>query len=201
MKQLNCDFFQMMIEFDVKNFKRKEFGDEAGIKLRKKATFTANIGSRNKKFKEHAHITLGFNDEKGILKLEFIPQGLEGEDTQEPYLDNIGKWFAKFFKDEVIADMWVVFKYNRTYESLVPLEYPVLSKHELLKGAEIAGYEITFPPESHIHRASISSREKALLLFLDAKFKLNLDEFEFHQAIQGFSPFAESLVRKKETEK
>lgn len=202
MKQLNCDFLQLTIRFDEKKFKRKELSHEAELKGKKNSGFTALVGSRTKTRKEHAHVYLYFDGEDSILKLDFVPESHTGnKDTDEPYIETIGEWFAKFFYEDVIADVMVVFKYTDNYESVMPIHYPLLIKNGLLKGAEIAGYEIAFPTESLISRASISSNEKTLLVILNAKFKLDLSDFEVHDAIERFSVYAKALVEKKEAKK
>jgi hypothetical protein len=200
MKQLNCDYLQMTIGFDEKEFKRKEFLLETKLKPKDLKGITTTIGSKNNKKKEHAHLFLSLNGEKSLLRLEFIPDVFGAKEIEEPYLEDITKWLAGFFKDKVVADIMVVFKYNRQYESEIQLHYPLLLKSPLFEGVKITGHELAFPPDSYLHRGTISSNGKELIVLLFAKFKLDLSDFEYHQVIEAFSKYSNSLVKKKEGE-
>jgi hypothetical protein len=57
---------------------------------------------------------------------------------------------------------------------------------------------VTFPTESDIHSARITTDGVQLFLHLFARFKVNLIDFEYKGILQTFSAYVNTLVRKRD---
>ena len=199
MKQLNCDMFQISIEFDVKDFKKKEFVADVKPKSRQN-DFLYHFGSKNKKRSEHAHFYIHFDGKDSFFRLSYHQGKANIEDVRPPYFEDVANWLGQFFKEKIlIANFTIVFEYSKEYESLIPLNYPVVGvKSDLFKGTTVVGYDIKFPVDSPFDQISISKSDSGILrVFLFTKVRIDLSEFEIHKSIETVSKYTKALIVKR----
>ncbi len=198
MKKFNCDSFQMTIEFDEAQFKKKEFVLDVKPKTNKQNAFIYYYGSKLKSRKEHAHLFIGLDGKDSILRLNYHQSPAEVEDTRKPYLEDMANWISGFFEEKTLkAGVVAVFEYTKQYESLVQIGYPLLIGSSLYKDAKIIGHDIDLPDNSLVDRASIMADDKLLRIFLFGLNDIDLYGFNLHLEIEKFSKFANALVKKE----
>lgn len=190
--------YQLTIEFDEKNFRKKEFILDVKPKVKKQDAFVFHYGSKNKTRKEHAHLFLGLDGEDSVLRLSYHQGKTEIEDVREPYLEDVVKWFSGFLEEKSIKAFVVgIFEYDKQYKSLIQIDYPLLIGNELYNDTKIVGHDIEFPDNALISRGSITSNESGLRIFLFAKNVIDLSKFDFYLEIEKLSEFANALVKKQ----
>jgi hypothetical protein len=198
MKNLNCDMYQMSIEFNEAQFKKKEFILDINPKNKKQTAFVFHYGSKNKSRKEHAHFFLGFDGEDSILRMSYHPGAADKEDVRAPYLEDASKWLAEFFEEKNLkVTIVVVFEYGKQYKSLIQINYPLFIGNDLYNDTKIIGHDIDFPDESIIDRASITSNKDILRIFLFSRADMDLSKFNFHSEIEKLSKYATALVKRQ----
>jgi hypothetical protein len=198
MEDFNCRNFEILVRFNERDFKKKDF--LADIKPKGKTDFFLfHYGSKTKENKNHAHLEFFFDKKDSFFKMTFHQGESPAEDVREPYLEDAIKWLGGFFKKEVVsAEIKVAFSYGDEYESIVLLQYPLQISNRYLQGVNVAGFRIVFPEESLPDSGFITPIKDVILvgLFTDVK-KLNLTEFDFYSNVEGFSRYASAFVMKK----
>lgn len=201
MKKLNCDIFQITIEFNEKIFKSKEFLAEFELKRKKHFAFVTTFGSKYKSKNEHAHIYLDLDGEGSELRIGFHSGKVETEKDNDRFIEDMSEWLGGFFRAEDLdCEITSFFLYGKKFESQLPLNYPLLIKNEYLKGTNIVGYDINFPEESLLSRANVVNVKKGLLVLMIGETKINLPTFDYLSEIANFSKYANALVKEKEGE-
>ena len=90
------------------------------------------------------------------------------------------------------------FRFDKNYELIFPLEYPLHTVNKHLKGATVGGHQINFPKESLIDAAFVSANKGNKLMILSAEIKnLDLLKRDFYSNLENFSYFANAFVNKK----
>jgi len=203
MEELNCEMFQLSIQFDEKKFKRDIFTDENTVKDESTNkgenlnAFVTHVATK----KEHAHIEFSLRKKDSQLLMMFHQGGIEEGlkiGTEEESLENCAKVVSRYLPNtEFQADITSVYRFNKEFESVVQLQFPLLVKNELLREAVVSGHEIEFPEESAVDRIFISAKENSIIIVLSAKFSLKLKTFKLYSEMDKFSHYAQALVKKR----
>lgn len=202
MNKLNCQLFEMTIQFDEKNFKRDEFKLEAECDVESHNAFAFHYNSKSQSKKEHAHVDIYLSGEDSELKVRFhasrIEKGLESEDNI--YSENCVKNISKFFNEDTFeARTTTVFDFDKkAYNSLIKLNYPLLLESKLLDNTTVSGHTISFPPESNISRIYLSNDEDTIAILVSARLKVVLSSFNHYPNITELEKYAQELLEKKE---
>lgn len=199
MEKFNCEYFSIVIKFNERNFKKKEFLEDTKPKDKDMKGIVYHYGSKTNGGKDHSHLELFLDGKDSLLRITYHQGKTPSEDIREPYLEDCTKWISSFFKKKTLAlDYTIAFRYDKTYESIVPLEFPLLTTDKRLKGVSVYGYQLEFPKESLIDTAFISAKKGTKLVVLSAEIKKwDLLERDFYSNLEEFSHFAKALVSKK----
>jgi hypothetical protein len=197
MKSVNCETLDLIIHFDEKQFKKKEFLLDVKPPKKTENSLSYSYGSKTKA--EHAHLHIYFDGSDSRLRLIYHQGKSEYPDVREPYIEGVAKWIDSFFTEkELEIQMSIVFKYGKQYEPAIQLHYPLLVPSKLFEGVTVSGYEIDFPEESFLYKAIISASKESILVILNTKMIVELSDFDFHRAVTVFSQYPIKLVKKKE---
>lgn len=199
MEKFNCEYFSLIVRFNERNFKKKDFLEDTKPKDKDTSSNLYHYGSKTNGGKDHAHLVLSLNGKDSLLHITYHQGETPEEDVREPYLEDCTKWISGFFKKTTLPiDYTVAFRYDKTYESIVPLEFPLLATDKRLKGVSVYGYQLEFPKESLIDTAFISAKRGNKLVVLSAELKKwDLLERDFYSNLEEFSHFAKALVNKR----
>ena len=198
MEKLNCDMFQVIIEFEEKNFKKKDFF--ADVKADKgEKFFVYHYGTKNFNNEEHAHLVLDLDGEDSTARLTYHKGKSEIEDKREPHLEDFARWLGGFFKKKNLpAKVTSVYVFPKTIFNVnVPLGFPVMVKDNLLRDVTVSGYELGFPEKSEIKNMIVSEKSEVFLTVLNASIVTALTEFEVYTEIEKFSKYAEPFISKE----
>jgi hypothetical protein len=199
MKQFNCEYFSIIVKFNERDFKKKDFLEDTKPKDKDIKINVYHYGSKTNGGKDHAHLELFLDGKNSLLRITYHQGETPEEDVREPYLEDCTKWISGFFKKQTLAiDYTGVFRYDKTYDSIVPLEFPLLSTEKKLKGVSVYGYQLEFPKDSLIDNAYISAQKGNKLIVLTTVMKKwHLLGQDFYSNLEEFSNFAKALVIKK----
>lgn len=198
MKKLNCDMFQATIEFDEKQFNKKDFLED--VKADKKEKFFVyNYGTKNKDNEEHAHLVLDLDGKDSSARLTYHTGQNANEDDREPYLENFAQWLGRFFKKKKLTvEISIICVFSKDdFDVTIPLGFPVMVKDNLMKGVKVSGYELDFPDKSEIKRMIVSEKSNVFLSVLNASISTNFTEFEIYSQMEKFSEYAEPFINKR----
>lgn len=203
MKNLNCVRFILAIQFDEKNFRKKEFLQDIGKKtLKREELIGFSYGSKNKRKKEHSHILLSLNKKESSLKLVYHLGKSEDEDVREPYMEESPQWIASFLnQEEFDAEVSTAFRYSNEFESQLKLQYPLyplLLENKLYENALLSGHQIEFSDDSLVERIFLSAIKDTIAVVVNGSISIKLPELNTYKEIKRFSEYARSLVKKKE---
>lgn len=189
---------ELTVRFDEKDFKKKEFTSDVG-QPRGRKEFSYSYSPRIKSRNEHAHLFLGLDGQQSLLGLTYHPGKNPFPDIREPYLDDVAKWIGGYFKVEKLAVRFTLaFEFNKTYQSIVPLDYPLLVNNRWLKETTVVGHEINFSKEAFIQKAIISKKTQVITVLLYAGMMMEFADFDLHEAVTAFSAYATAFVKKHE---
>lgn len=200
MKKYNCHLFRLEIEFNEKDFKKKEFLEDIGAVGTRSKGYALLFGSKTSKNEQHAHLSIFFDKKESSLRLFYHQLKEEINDQREPYMENCAQWISSFFKKFVFnCEVRSIFEYQTNkHEPVVSLLAPVNLSSEMLKGALISGFAVTFPEKAEIDRATVEIVDDNIGVVLFAAKEINLTELDFYNEIEQLSRYAQRLIRKKE---
>lgn len=198
MEKLNCEMFDLTIQFDEKDFKKKEFKKEVGCKKKDHNIFSASF--RNKKGTEHAHAEIRFNKDKSRFQLVAHQGEVEGEiEPDDVLLEDAIKIYNEFFTNKTAqATLTALFQYDEQFEPLLKLRYPLLLESELLGNAVVTGHIIEFPDNSKVDRIVITKTEGHLIVFITVSFSIDMSKYKLYSGITEAKKYILELVRQKE---
>ena len=198
MAKLNCDMFQVTVEFDEKQIKKKDLFADIGADKADKF-FVYHYGTKNADIEEHAHLILDLDGKDSTARLTYHKGNAEIEDVREPHLEDFAKWLGAFFKKKNLpAKVTAIYVFPKTdFSVAIPLGFPVMVKDKLLKGVTVSGYELNFPEKSEIKHMIISEKSEIFLAVLNASVVTNLAEFEIYTEIEKYSKYGEPFLDKK----
>lgn len=197
LKKLHCDYCRLSSSFNREEFNFKDFLLDVGGKKQKRYYFS--FGHKISTRKEHAHLFLNFEEEEPRLRLEYSTGKSETDDTRQPYFEDAAPWIGSFFKGDepLVADLMAVYEYDKSYESLVQLDYPLLISSDYYEGAKITGHDIIFPTSSMIDRATIAAiAGGGIRIFLYTHAVIRLERLDIYRTIEKLGTFANALVIK-----
>ena len=199
MEKFNCEQFSLTVRFNERDFNKKHFLDDTKPEDRDVKFSVYNYGSKTNAGKDHSHLELFLDKKDSFLRIVFHQGKSPSEDVREPFMEDCTKWIAGFFKKKTLSvDYTGVFRYGKDYESIVPLQYPLLSSNKSLKDAMVSGYQIEFPKESLIDAAFVSAKKLSKLVILSTEVKnFDLLERDFYSNLEEFSQFAKAFVNKR----
>ena len=201
MKNFNCDMIQFAVSFNEKDFKKKEFLDDIEETEKESEDFAlfSSFGSKFKTKKEHAHVLLNFDDDDECLLKFGFHLGENNNDNTEHYIEDIANWLGSFFyKEKVVAEITSIFVFENNFESRVQLDYPLLIESDLFQNSRVIGYDIDFPDESSMNRASISQVGKRLLVMLFGNSEIDFSSFNYLSEIKKLGSYTEALILQRE---
>ena len=199
MERFNCEYFSIVVKFNERNFKKKDFLEDTKPKDKDIKGVVCHYGSKTNGGKDHAHLELFLDGKNSLLRITYHQGETPEKDVREPYLEDCTKWISGFFKNKnLLADYTIAFRYDKDYEPIVPLEFPLLATDKRLKGVSVYGYQLEFPKESLIDTAFISAKKGNKLVVLSAELKKwDLLERDFYSNLEEFNHFAKAFVNKK----
>ncbi|MBP6002869.1 MAG: hypothetical protein KA746_05495 [Pyrinomonadaceae bacterium] len=200
MKRLKCISLRVILKIDSTKFDKDAFIADINPKKPDSLTFSYSYGTKDPKRKEHGHLFSAFFDDNWIIDVSFAPGPSPDPDVREPFLENMTTWLSSFFKETMVdAQLSAVFEFDNSFESLVQLDYPLLTPDRLLTNVKVVGHDLEFPPESYINQATITRYEKtAIRIFLYSFNTIDVSQFVFIDEVKKFSKYALSLVRRTE---
>lgn len=201
LENLNCDLFQIDIDFNENQFDRKKFylditKNDKEID-RELGFFVYHYGAKNTGNEEHAHLVLDLDKKDSSLRLSFHKGKHEVEDVREPYLENVTNWLGSFFKKgEVLeAKINAIFYYSaKNFNPTLQLGFRVQNNDELLKDVIVSGYQMRFPEDSEVDMMMVSVNEKFTLAMLHAHTTTDLISLDIYSEIKRFSAYATLFV-------
>lgn len=197
MQKFNCETLALSVEFDEKHFNKTAFRLDLGQEKARWNTFSSMFGSKDNIDKQHAHLNLRFNKKESSLKVVYHSGDRKINDSRPPYMEDCLNWIGGFFrKDNLLADITAIFEFDETFESIVPLTYPLHSRSPILAGALVSGVTIDFPPEAKIDRASIQMFNDKTVLFVNTENRISLKNFDLYKVIKNINDYSKNLVKK-----
>lgn len=199
MEKFNCGLFEIKIEFDEKQFQKKNFILDVKPDNEEDVFFHYHFGSKNKRVTDLAILDLIFDGKTSSLRLVFTPAKDASKDNQEPYLEDVTQWLAGFFNTKDFqASISAIYDYKNDFEPIVNLDFPLLIKNELYSGVNVAGLVLNFPKESEVKNIYlISVNQEEALAMLSAKPKIDLLNFDFYETVKKYSTFTSGFFEKK----
>jgi len=204
MKNLNCEMFELAIQFDEKHFKKKEFKAERECKDKSHNFFVTHHNSQSSRKNEHAHMALSFDKKASYLRIIILPDRLEedldgGSESSKIPLEEGVKEVSRFFeKDGFEASLQAVFRFNKHFEPIIKIRYPLLVDSKLLQNAEITGHEIKFSNDSMDGKFLMTANEEGgITTLFSAKTNVMLSEFNPYDEIKLAVSNVQSLLKRK----
>jgi hypothetical protein len=210
MQNLNCEMFEIVIPFDEKQFNKNEFKVSRKCKDKSHKFFVSHHNSQSIRKKEHAHLAIILDKKESQLRAIFLEDRIEEGDDETPLsnvsLEDCVKEVSPFFKkDEFEAGLQAVFRFDKDFEPIIKIRYPLLVESKLLQNATISGHEIEFSNNSMTGKFLITVNEKGdITTLFNAKTKVVLTEFNPYDVIKQCVGNIKSLLRmkgKKDNEK
>ena len=197
MQKFNCETLALSIEFDEKDFNKTAFRADLGQEKKRWNSFSSIFGSEKNRGKEHSHLNLQFNKNESSLKVVYHKSDRKVKDSRPPYMEDCMNWIGGFFrKDNPLSAITAIFEFDETFESIVPLTYPLHSRSAVLAGALVSGMTIDFPPEAKIDRASIQVFNDRIVLFINTENRISLKNFDLYKTIKNVGDYSKNLVKK-----
>lgn len=197
--------FEVTIQFDEKQFKKKEFNTSNEWADKDKDFFVSHHNSGNARRKEHSHLAIILDKKDSQLRTVFLEGRWEedadedGEKLSEISLEDSIINISPFFKqDEFKATLQAIFKFNKAFEPVIKIRYPLLAKSKLLQNAEISGHEITFSNDSMSGKFLIlANKEGDISILFNATAKISLSTFNPHIEIKRAVNNVQPLLKRK----
>lgn len=203
MKNLNCEMFELSIQFDEKHFKKKEFKAFRECKDKSHKVFVSHHNSKNTKKEEHSHLAIILDKKNSQLRAMFLEDRLEEDEdvsklSSVPLEDSVREVSPFFNKDKFEATLQAVFRFTKDYEPIIKIRYPLLVESKLLQNAEISGHEIKFSNDLMNGNFLITANEEGgLTALFSAKTSIVLSEFNPYSEIERTVSNVQSLLRRK----
>src|SRR5262249_12059607 len=147
--------------------------------------FRVFLSSKKDITKQHGHLRILVRpDTSGRVGMDFHRPGSKPVKKVPPYLEDATKWLGKFFsKKRFPARVDADFEFDKSFETTIPLPFPLVASSKKLAGLKVSGLAFEYPPEGDVLKAIVQKRTDGHWLFLQAAISLNLETFDLYREL------------------
>lgn len=199
MPKLNCEMFQISIQFDETEFHVDSYKKAINCKDKEHNFFVSHHVAKNKK--AHSHLEIGFDGDESELKAVFHSGEFEGDDeaVSAVPLEDALPWMATFFeKAEQEVAITAIFRFDNTFTPILQLRYPLLVEGLTLKNPLISGHEIEFSDDTMTGRFIMSeSHSGRITAVFSGVQSIQVDQYAVAKEIQAVGDRVKQMMKKR----
>ena len=210
MEDFHCDSFDLNFGFSAEDFDKDAFLKEIGVADEAEhidedgdLVLRLSLVSREEIPKHHGHLrVIIYTDKTGDVDLDFHLHGHKTLPKKPPSLEESAPWLGQFFKiDSVPATVDVSYQFDKGFEPVIPLPFPLVASRKSLAGLKVSGLSLEFPEDHPVESVILQAVEdKGPYLFVhEAQTIFSFKEFDLIQELTKLqSTVVDSLVAKSE---
>lgn len=191
-----CEYLELEFRFPLEDFDKDAFLND--VQSEDKSRYSWLFGSTERPNQQHANIRIHLlKDGQGTAAITFHKADLETKDTRPPYMEDCAQWLGKFLKtDEVTVQIRMIFNFDKRYEPIFALPFPLFTESKILLGSVVVGVSMELPLSTRLEKAAIQKAEDHTVILATTTDKVKLRTFNLKSELEKRSTSVQKLLRK-----